>query len=77
MAVVNERRDLEKETNESHDICYQNAIRYEEKENAFIKNCKYGLFSLVFVIKLGGSMTEIFLVRLQKTDKDIKANLNL
>ena len=41
--------DLEKETNDSHNTCYQNAIRYKEKENAFIKNYKCGLFSLVFV----------------------------
>ena len=70
-----EQNDLEKETNDSHSSCYQNAIRYEEKENenAFIKNCKCGLFSLAFVIKLGGSMTEIFSVGLQKTDKGLKA----
>ena len=46
-----EQSDLENNT------CYQNAIHYEEKENAFIKNCKGGLFSLVCVIKLEGSMT--------------------
>ena len=40
-------------------------IRYKEKDNAFIKNCKCGSFSLVVVIKLGGSMTEIFSVGLQ------------
>ena len=51
--------------------CYQNAMHYIEKENVFIKNCKCGLFSLVFVIKLG--MTEIFSVGLQKTGKGIKA----
>ena len=28
-------------------------IRYKERENALIKNCKCGLFSLVFAIKLG------------------------
>ena len=63
-----EQSDLE-ETNDSHKTCYQNAIRYKEKEIVFIKNCKCGLFSLVFVLKLGGSMTEIFSVGLQKTDK--------
>ena len=68
---------FEKETNDSHNTCFQNAIRYKEKENAFIKKCKYGLFSLVFVIKLGGSMTEIFSVGPQKTDKGMKAQLNL
>ena len=47
-----EQSDLEKETNDFHNTCYQNAIRYKEKENAFLRNCKYGLFSLVFVIKL-------------------------
>ena len=40
-----------------------------KKKNAFIKNCKCSLFSLVFVIKLVGSMTEIFSVELQKTDR--------
>ena len=45
-----EQSDLEKETNGSHNTCYQNAIRYEEKENAFIKNCRCGLSSFVFVI---------------------------
>ena len=56
--------DLEKETNDSysHNTCYQNAMRYKEKENAFMENCKSGIFSLVFVIKLGGNMTEIFSV---------------
>ena len=63
-----ERSDLEKETSHSDNTCYQNAIRYKEKENAIIKSCKCGLFSLLFVIKLGGGMTEIFSVGLQKTD---------
>ena len=53
-----EQSDLEEETNDSHNTCYKNAIRY--KENAFIKNCKCGIFSLVIVIKLWGSMTETF-----------------
>ena len=75
MVVVNGelQSNLEKETNDSHNTCYQNTIRYKEKQNAFIKNCKCGLFSLVFVIKLGGSMTEIFSVGLQKRDKGLKA----
>ena len=45
----------------------------KEKENTFVKKYKYGLFSLVFAIKLGGSMTEIFSVGLQKTNKGLKA----
>ena len=49
-----EQSDLEKETNDSHNTCYQNTIRYKDKGNAFMINCKNGLFSLVFVIKLGG-----------------------
>ena len=57
-----------KETNDSHNTCYQNVIRYE-KENAFIKNCLCALFSFVFVIQLRGGMTGIFSVGLQKTDK--------
>ena len=57
-----EQSDSEKQTNYSHSTCYQNAIRYIEKENAFIQNCKC-VFSLVFLVKLGGSMTEIFSVR--------------
>ena len=32
-----EQSDLEEETNDSHNTCYQNAIRYKEKENAFLK----------------------------------------
>ena len=48
-----EQSDLEKETNDSHNTCCQNTIRYKEKENAFTTNCKNSLFSLVFDIKLG------------------------
>ena len=76
MAVVNgvfEQSDLEKKTNDSHNTCHQNAIRCKEIENAFMINCKYGSFSLVFVVKLGGRLTEIFLVGLKKTDKSLKA----
>ena len=41
-----EQSDLEKETNDPHDIFfYQNAIHYEERENAFIKSCKCVTFS--------------------------------
>ena len=47
-----EQSDLGKETIDSHNTCYQNVIRYKEKGNAFKRNCKHGLFSLVFVIKL-------------------------
>ena len=32
-----EERDFELETKDSHNTCYQNAIRYKEKEYAFIK----------------------------------------
>ena len=32
-----EQSELEKERNDSHKTCYQNAILYKEKENAFIK----------------------------------------
>ena len=55
-----EQSDLEKETSDSRNTFYQIAIRYKEKENAFMRNCKYGLFSLVFVINLGGRMTDLF-----------------
>ena len=55
-----EQSDFEEWTNNSNNTCYQNAIHYKEKENAFVKNCKCGLFSFVFVIKLGRSMTETF-----------------
>ena len=68
-----EQSDLENETNDTHKTFYQNAIHNEGKYNAFIKNYKCGLFSLVFVIKLGGHMTEIFSVALHKTDKALKA----
>ena len=41
--------------NGSHCTFYQNAVHYNERENAFMKrNYKCGIFSLVFVIKLGG-----------------------
>ena len=49
-----ELSDLEKETNDSH-----NTIRYKEKENAFKKIVNRGLFSLIFAIKLGESMTDM------------------
>ena len=68
-----ERSNSEKETNDSHNTCYQNAIRYKEKGNAFMTNCKHVLSSLAFVIKLGRRMTEIFSVGLEKTDKSLKA----
>ena len=44
-----EQSDLGKETNDSHNTCYQNAIRFNEKENAFIKilNVVYFLLSLL------------------------------
>ena len=44
-----EQSDSEKETNDAHNTCYQNAIRYKEKENAFIKivNVIYFLLSLL------------------------------
>ena len=45
-----EQSDLEKGTNDSHNTCYQNVIRYKEKENAFIKICKCKLFSLVILL---------------------------
>ena len=32
-----EQSDLEKETNDSHNSFYQNAIHYKERENASIK----------------------------------------
>ena len=47
-----EQSNLEKVTNDSHNTCYQNAIRYKEIQNGFMRNCKHGLFSLVFVTKL-------------------------
>ena len=43
-----------------------------KKENDFIKNYKYGIFSVVFVIKPRGCMTDIFSVGLQKTDQGLK-----
>ena len=46
---------------------------YKEKEIAFMKSCKFGIFSLVFVIKLRGRMTEISSIRLRKTDKGLEA----
>ena len=46
-----EQSDLMKETNHSQSTFYQNAINYKERENAFMKNNKSGIFSLVFNIK--------------------------
>ena len=45
-----EQSDSGKQTNDSHNACYQNAIRYKEKENASIRNCKCGLFSLILLL---------------------------
>ena len=44
-----EQSDLEKETNNSHNTRYKNAIRYKEEENAFIKivNVVYFLLPLL------------------------------
>ena len=47
------QNNLGKEKNDSHNTFYQNVTHYKEKENAFIKNFKCGIFSLIFVIKLG------------------------
>ena len=44
----------------------------KNSENAIIKNCKCGLFSIAFVIKLEEGMAEVFPVGLQKTDKCMK-----
>ena len=65
-----EESDLEKKTNDSHNTCYQSAAHKEKRH----KNCKYGLFSLVFVIELGGGgIMRYFSFGLQKTDKRLKA----
>ena len=49
-----EQSGLGKETDDSHNIFYQNAKHYKERENALIeKNYKCAIFSLVFVIKPG------------------------
>ena len=68
-----EQNDLEKETNDCYSTCYQNEIRYKQKENAFIKKCKCVLSSPTFITKLGLSMTEIFSVG-QKDDNGIRPN---
>ena len=48
--------------------------KMKKKENAFIRKLfKCCMFHLVFVIKLGGRMTEIFSVGLQRPDKGLKA----
>ena len=53
-----EQSDSEKETNDPHNTFSQNAKPYKEREKAFIKNYKCGIFHLVFVIKLGRHMNE-------------------
>ena len=70
-----EQSDVGKETNDSHDhnTFYQIAKHYKERENASIKNCKCDIIPLVFVMKLGRRMTEIFSVGLQNIDKGLKA----
>ena len=60
-----ERNDLEKNTNDSHNTFCQNVIHYKERKCFRKKNNKCGIFSLVYVIKLGGRMTEIFSMGLQ------------
>ena len=45
-----EQSHLQKETNDSHNTCYQNAVSSKEKENAVIKkivNVVYFLMSLL------------------------------
>ena len=41
-----EQSDSEKETNDFYSTCYQIAIRYKEKENAFIKTVNVVYFFL-------------------------------
>ena len=65
-----ERSSLEKESNNTR---YQNAIRCDEKQKAFIKNSKCGFFSLALVIKQGRS---IFSAGLLKTENNMKTKLN-
>ena len=65
--------DLKKEKNGSHSTFYQNQIHFKEKESAFIEEYKCSAFSLVFVIKPGVRMTEIFSVGPHKIDKGLKA----
>ena len=55
-----EQSDLEKETNDSHNTCHQNAICY--KENAFIRNVNMAYFLL-----------SLWSVGLKKADKGMKA----
>ena len=55
-----EQSDLKKQTDDSRNTIYQNGIHFKERENAFMKNSKCGIFSLLLVIKLRGIMAEIF-----------------
>ena len=50
--------DLEKQTDDSYNTVYQNAIQYKERRKAFNNKC--GIFSLALVIKPGERMTDIF-----------------
>ena len=68
-----EQSDLKKTTNDSRNICYQNAIR----DKCFHKKFEIWFIFSCFFIKLGGRMTEIFSVGLKKTDKGMKVWLNL
>ena len=57
-------------------IKMQYVIKKKKMLSSEIVNMVYFLLSL-FNIKLGGRMTEIFSVRLKKTDKSLKGYLNL
>ena len=66
-----EQSALEKETNDYHNTCYQNAIHYKEKENAFIKKLLMWFIFFCLSYKTRGNMTEVFSVGLQTTDNVI------
>ena len=44
-----EQSDLEKETNDSHNTCYENAKRNKEKENPSIKIVNVVYFLLILL----------------------------
>ena len=48
-----EQSDLEKQTDDSHNATYQNAIHYKERENAFVKKIiKPGVHIVVTIAEL-------------------------
>ena len=64
-----EQSTSEKETNDDHNVFYQNPIHCEEREFLHEKKIKCSIFSPVFIIKPGRRKTGIFSAELRKREK--------